>query len=118
MTTATDIIEILTETRELLARPGAWTQGAFARNANGDSVPATANAATCFCLGGAVRRTCLRRYRAYDSRYIPLVDRVCGLLRHRTRRLDRQGIAEFNDSVADVGPILELIDRTITELMT
>lgn len=42
--------------RELIARPGTWTQGYYARNARGQNVQVTSKNAVCWCLVGAVER--------------------------------------------------------------
>jgi len=54
--TVKTVADILTAAADLIEKPGAWTQGALARHANGNPVgPAEANA-TCWCLYGALDR--------------------------------------------------------------
>lgn len=47
-------VDILRKTRELLSEPVRWTRGAYARDASGADVPYDEQAATCWCLSGAV----------------------------------------------------------------
>lgn len=42
--------------RELIAKPGGWTKGHYARDASGALAASTDEAATCFCAVGAVLR--------------------------------------------------------------
>lgn len=41
---------------ELFSQKGTWTQGAEARNINGERVSSNSTTAVCFCLLGAVNR--------------------------------------------------------------
>jgi len=47
-------IEILKEARELIAKPNGWTQGTYARNADGLIVYPNSHHAVCFCTWGAL----------------------------------------------------------------
>ncbi len=49
-------VEKLKEARELVARPGGWTQGTFAETAEGTAVNESDPSAVAFCMMGA----CLR----------------------------------------------------------
>ena len=46
------------EAKEILNRPGAWTQGELARDALGRKVPPWSPEAKCWCLEGALRKVC------------------------------------------------------------
>lgn len=48
--------ELLKKTRELLTDPTHWTQGFYAKNEHGESVPSTAYSATCWCAIGAMEK--------------------------------------------------------------
>jgi hypothetical protein len=48
--------EILRGAAEMLAAPGAWTQGAWARDAAGRRLMPFEDAATCWCARGALWR--------------------------------------------------------------
>lgn len=48
------IVEVLEKTKEVIER--GWTQGASARNKNGQMVPALNRAAVCWCWMGAHQR--------------------------------------------------------------
>lgn len=50
------ISEILFAAADLIAKPGAWTQGAFARTSNGTQVGSTHPEAVCWCAAGAINR--------------------------------------------------------------
>jgi len=50
------IREVLIKARAVLAKPEAWTRGWYARAADGRKVPANSEAATCWCMAGAVKR--------------------------------------------------------------
>lgn len=49
-----DIATVLETAQNLLSRPGAWTQGALARDAQGVEVGTHAPEACCWCATGAV----------------------------------------------------------------
>lgn len=53
--------EVLEAAADLLEKPGAWTQGSFARTASGASESPFSPAASCFCLRGALCRVSNRR---------------------------------------------------------
>ena len=42
--------------KELLSDESKWTQGCYARDAFGVSIPFDADAAVCWCLAGAIHR--------------------------------------------------------------
>lgn len=50
------LVETLEKARDLIAQEGKWTQGWFARAANGDAVIAECDDAVCFCMAGAIKR--------------------------------------------------------------
>ncbi|WP_278070501.1 DUF6197 family protein [Brevundimonas sanguinis] len=49
--------EVLKAAADLLEKPGAWTQGAYARDSSGKSVGPDSQLAECFCALGAIRRS-------------------------------------------------------------
>lgn len=51
------ITSLLNAAADLVAKPGAWTQGYVARDKTGRTVDADARAARCWCGIGAVMRT-------------------------------------------------------------
>ena len=53
---AKTVADVLTSAADLIAKPGAWTQGAWARTATGRAASPFADNATCFCLRGALVR--------------------------------------------------------------
>lgn len=48
------IADILERAADRLSKPDAWTQGALARDANGEKVEPESPAAVCWCLSGAL----------------------------------------------------------------
>ena len=58
------VSQVLSEAADLLEKPGAWTQGANARDATGKSVPVTSGRGTCFCMAGAILHRTGGDYRA------------------------------------------------------
>lgn len=78
--------EILNAAADLLEKPGAWTQGTFARSEDGQRVDMWSQEAKCFCVGAAIQRIEGRhRYGAWN--------RFDGLTRQRGFR----HMAEWND---------------------
>jgi hypothetical protein len=53
MTEERSMVEILKAARERVAPDGAWTQGVFARNEQGESVQSWSADAVCWCIRGA-----------------------------------------------------------------
>ncbi len=49
-------LRVLMDARAIIAKPGAWTQGHYARDANGEACGTMSATATCFCAGGAMLR--------------------------------------------------------------
>ncbi len=47
------VSQVLSEAADLLEKPGAWTQGAYARGKSGRKV-STRKTAVCFCAVGAI----------------------------------------------------------------
>lgn len=50
------VADILTAAADLIERPGGWTQGVFARDANGCNAGWRQENAECFCVSGALSR--------------------------------------------------------------
>lgn len=56
-------LQVLERARELIARPGGWTQGAMARRADGSIAASLDPVSGCsFCAGGAVLRATNERW--------------------------------------------------------
>lgn len=51
-----DLAAVLNRAADLIEPPGAWTQGALARDATGSPVPVYEPSAVSFCVAGAVIR--------------------------------------------------------------
>jgi hypothetical protein len=48
--------DALRQAAALIAKPGAWTQGAYALTKNGRLIPPSSRHAACWCLSGALKR--------------------------------------------------------------
>jgi hypothetical protein len=66
--TKIDIIARVTKARDLVAKPGGWTQGVFARDATGDYVHPDAKEACSFCMKGAISHAKAKRIDAISAR--------------------------------------------------
>lgn len=51
---APSVADVLNYAADLVAKPGAWIQGDYARSASDRSVASTSDEAVCFCAVGAV----------------------------------------------------------------
>ena len=80
--------KIVERARVLIARPEAWTQGEFARDARGEPVSWRSPAAVQFCVWGALNRAAFEmtgdRYRS-----VPLADHAAAALRQGVASLSR-----------------------------
>lgn len=81
--------EVLEAAADRIAKPGAWTQGTFARDTSGDRCAFNDPNASCFCAAGAI-------YRSASSFFIadPLIDRLGAWARKRGFR----HLAAWNDA--------------------
>lgn len=103
--------DVLGRAREILSDPARWTQGEFARDAQGRAMSAgqasACDEATCFCLIGAIRRAAWGLGR--DGRlYGCCAAREC-ISRCLSSRGETTHIANFNDNAshAEVLSVLE-----------
>lgn len=64
--------EILIAARALIEAPERWTKGEFARNKEGEKCHANSDAASCYCMEGAILS---------QSGKWPLKARACAILR-------------------------------------
>lgn len=62
--------------KELLAKPEAWTKGAYARDAEGQNVHAEDEEAVSFCLDGALRRCYVACSEAYYQANERILDAI------------------------------------------
>lgn len=86
-----DVQEVLNKAADLLEKPGAWTQGVFARNRRGNVCSPTDDTARCFCVSGAVQRV----VGGFAS---PTFYSVVDLLNAMARRRNARHIAHWNDA--------------------
>ena len=98
----TEALETLTAVRELLSDPKRWTQGAMARDAQGNGVGHSSSDAACWCLDGAIR---------YAERHKPWRPGSPAFAALR-ERLHYTSVAMFNDS-SEHAEVLALLDRAI-----
>jgi hypothetical protein len=96
--------EVLVAMRELLAKPEAWTQGAYARDASGRYVSLVSQEASCWCIGGALLK-CSRMGGNYDEVLFKLGGIFAG-----------DSISAWNDAPERThADVLALLDRAIAE---
>lgn len=95
-------LEVLTAARAKIAQ--GWTQGACARDVDGDEVLQSSERATCWCASGAVYATCSGdRFAASDA--FDSLERLVPT---------RLGIAGYNDAPERThADVLALMDRAI-----
>lgn len=96
-----DKLKILTRARALIADPARWTQGDYARDANGKSVLPNSRYAVCWCSVGALRKV-TRCAILPDCAYLALSD---GIGSHKS-------VHAFNDASTHE-EVLLLFDRAI-----
>jgi len=80
--------DILTAAADLLEKPGAWTQGCFARDQSGKPSAPRDPDAVCYCMAGAIYSIV-----GTNSRGDALID----VLSTRARRQGFRHIAHWND---------------------
>lgn len=86
--TEKSVAEVLNAAADLLEKPGAWTQGAFARTGAGNIIGPHEAPAECFCGAGAIYRTCGPGRKAWAGQIIDS-------LKPHVR--PHPNIAQFND---------------------
>lgn len=103
------LLRIITKTRELLSDPGRWTKGRYARTADGLNVSPHREAATCFCLVGAIKRST-----ANNDQEDSVDDAISATLRSRGFF---EGVINFNDRPETThADVLKLLDETAEHL--
>lgn len=97
--------EELTAVRKLIEQ--GWTQGHYARNAEGDVADLMDNDACTFCLRGAIYRVT-----GYDEgKYLPIIQLL------NSRVYSFPGIINWNDAPGRTkAEVLDLIDETLETL--
>lgn len=108
---------ILENARDLLARPNGWTQGAYAKDANGEdlSYRRTTGDAACFCSIGAVdvstRRVCREEHPYYKTK---ARGEALLALQHTISSKHDIAIAVWNDSLQRTQKeVVEAFDKAI-----
>jgi hypothetical protein len=98
-------LETLKAARQLISDPAKWTQGDFARDADGNEVNPNNDLATCYCSFGAIQ------FVNKESTWITASRHLDGLC------LSKFGISldVFNDTHTHV-EVLALFDAAIAEL--
>lgn len=105
-------VEILRETRSLIAHPSHWTKEQWAKDDDGRSVKGTDPGASCWCLGGAM--WAVTKDPGFEETEAPyLYDEALeawAILRHEAG----EDPIEFNDDHSH-REVLDLLDRAIRE---
>jgi hypothetical protein len=99
-------IEILKAARELLAMPGAWTKGHYAKNSSGYQVYPFEPEAACFCSYGAMSRFAAE---GGTANLHAAEDAV-------RAQVPNGDLIGFNDAQESVEPVLAAFDRAIAKL--
>ena len=117
METAIDrfkVIEVLTQTRTLLSKPGVWCQGTAARDINGNPVDSRSDMAIRFCMIGSFKKYALI-YKEEDQVHLALC--LTLELRSPAQTSQARPLSEWNDySSRRKSQVLSLYDATIERL--
>ena len=103
-----DLEGVLRATRELLSDPAHWTQAAVARDAEGRIVKPTSPEAQCWCLEGALARSC-NRYGLSPPALLKYLDALV----ETELGLDGHVLNWANDFALNHEDVLAFLDRAI-----
>lgn len=106
------IKEVLIEARALIADPARWTQGEFARTADGRILDGYCEGAVCWCALGAIRKVTMEGAESREERTEALVlsyDAADLLQAHLANVI---AVPKFNDSHTHE-EVLALFDKAI-----
>lgn len=111
----TPLVDLLTEAKALIADESNWTQGAYAKNAEGFTVDNLAEEATCFCSLGALHRAATKLAFEVDSFYVErLAIDVLHTVIHKSTGF--RSIAVYNDdSHREHSEIIRTFDLAIEQ---
>ena len=98
-------LETLKAARDLISDPARWTQGALARDANGNEIDSTDNGAICWCSFGAIQVYTQKKWLTDVDHYLQKV--CCELFDTSAER--------YNDTHTHA-EVLALFDAAIAEL--
>lgn len=100
----TTTLETLRAARELIAKPGGWTQEFFARNASGERTNKFGPDAVCFCAYGAIDRAAGHSFSEADRRFMEALFDATG----------RDDVADWNDAPGRTqAEVVALFDKAI-----
>ena len=103
-----DVTKVLTEARDLIAKPERWTQVAYARDAQDNCTHWSSPSAVCWCAAGAIKKAAgaasKQKIKRHDLTELAL-DELRGAIGCRA-------VAMFNDRHAHA-EVLERFDRAI-----
>jgi hypothetical protein len=98
-----EVAETLRAARELIADPERWTQGVFARDAEGRSVDPSDDRAVRWCAAGAIWRVATVAHGWCDAYW---------LARDAAERAHDSGLTEVNDRLGHQA-VLRVLDQAI-----
>jgi hypothetical protein len=98
-------LETLRAARQLITDPAKWTQGDYARDADGIDVAPEDEDAVCFCSYGAIASICGLNEDLPPFRHL---HNVCG-------RMFKMSVIDLNDTHSHA-EVLALFDAAIAEL--
>lgn len=93
--------DILRAARDQIEDPKNWTQGAFARDANGNEVMSYSDEAVCWCAYGAIRKQTGKAISAESA-----------LLSDTAQRMRRKELVSINDFEGHAS-VLRVFDAAI-----
>ena len=103
--------QVLTKARNIIAKPGGWTQGWFARDAKGERTDIEGDEAVSFCAMGAL-------YRAHHESKVRNFDlapsvRFLMAVVDKNKHLEGGGVVQFNDSANSADEVVAVFDKAI-----
>ncbi|MDI3261174.1 MAG: hypothetical protein QJR02_15925 [Sinobacteraceae bacterium] len=95
------IVTVLTRARDLVARPGGWTQEEGARDDMGRPVPVFSPDACSFCSMGAIARACEDRHfeKGWDILRTALGGRLVAPWNDAPERTQAEVVAAFDRAI-------------------
>lgn len=106
-----NVKDVLAEARELLAQPGKWTKGEFARDAFGNRCMVYAPEACSFCAAGALR-VAAKSLDCGPGAYLTALAYLQWAIRRVTGN-EESFVATTNDGAESVEEILVYFDDAI-----
>ena len=105
-----EVIDVLKETRDLILDEDAWTQGTYARDADGDETGLFTKNACCWCLLGAIQKV------SKDAD-IDAQNKTVIFMNEMARNRCYSSLTMFNDSIGRKHvDVIEFLEESMSEL--